>query len=81
MAKAVNLQDVILNYVRREHIPVTIFLTNGFQFKGMVCGFDNYTVVIECEEKQQLVYKHAISTVCPAKNVNMQKLILDEVNK
>lgn len=78
MAKPINLQDVILNHVRKEHIPVTIFLTNGFQFKGMVCGFDNFTVVIDCEGKQQLVYKHAISTICPGKAVNFQQLVAQE---
>lgn len=66
----INLQDVFLNQVRKEHIPVTIYLTNGFQLKGLVKGFDNFTVVIDTEGKQQLVYKHAISTISPMKIVN-----------
>lgn len=67
----INLQDVFLNQVRKDHIAVTIYLTNGFQLKGMVKGFDNFTVVLESENKQQLVYKHAISTVSPLKAVNL----------
>jgi len=67
----INLQDVFLNQVRKEHIPVTIYLTNGFQLKGMVRGFDNFTVVLDSDGKQQLVYKHAISTVSPMKIVNL----------
>jgi host factor-I protein len=67
----INLQDVFLNQVRKDHIPVTIYLTNGFQFRGNVKGFDNFTVVLESEGKQQLVYKHAISTVSPMKAVNL----------
>ncbi len=67
----INLQDVFLNQVRKEHIPVTIYLTNGFQLRGMVKGFDNFTVVLDSEGKQQLVYKHAISTITPMKIVNL----------
>jgi host factor-I protein len=67
----INLQDVFLNQVRKEHIPVTIYLTNGFQLKGMVKGFDNFTVVLDSEGKQQLVYKHAISTISPMKIVSL----------
>jgi len=66
----INLQDVFLNQVRKEHIAVTIYLTNGFQLKGMVKGFDNFTVVLDTDGKQQLVYKHAISTISPMKMVN-----------
>lgn len=66
----INLQDVFLNQVRKEHIAVTIYLTNGFQLKGVVKGFDNFTVVLDTEGRQQLVYKHAISTISPMKLVN-----------
>lgn len=68
--KAINLQDVFLNQVRKEHIPVTIFLTNGFQLKGMVKGFDNFTIILDTEGKQQMIYKHAVSTIIPAKTIN-----------
>ena len=66
-----NLQDIFLNQVRKEKTPITIFLTNGFQIKGNVKGFDSFTVVVDSDGKQQLVYKHAISTVIPAKPVDI----------
>ena len=69
MNKNMNLQDVFLNQARKEKIFVTFFLTNGFQFKGIVKGFDNYTVILECDGKQELVFKHAISTIVPAKPI------------
>ena len=71
MNKGLNLQDVFLNQARKEKIAVTIYLTNGFQFKGMVKGFDSYTIVLDCDGKQNLVYKHAISTISPAKIINI----------
>jgi len=66
-----NLQDVFLNQVRKENIAVTIYLVNGFQLKGNVRGFDNFTVILEIDGKQQMVYKHAISTIAPARAVNL----------
>lgn len=73
----INLQDAFLNQVRKENLPVTIFLVNGFQLKGLVKGFDNFTVVLDTEGKQQMVYKHAISTIMPSKPVNLSS---NEVN-
>lgn len=69
MKGVMNLQDVFLNQVRRESIPVTMFLTNGFQIKGKIKGFDGFTVVIDSDGMQQMVYKHAISTLVPARPV------------
>jgi host factor-I protein len=66
----INLQDTFLNQVRKENLPVTIYLVNGFQLKGLIKGFDNFTVVIEFEGRQQMVYKHAISTVMPIRPIN-----------
>jgi host factor-I protein len=64
--KVINLQDSFLNQVRKENnLPVIIYLINGFQLRGVVKGFDNFTVIIENDGKQQLVYKHAISTITP----------------
>lgn len=63
--KPLNLQDSFLNQIRRENIPVIIYLVNGFQLRGSVRGFDNFTVILENDGKQQLVYKHAISTITP----------------
>lgn len=71
--QSINLQDVFLNQARKEHVSVTIYLTNGFQFKGMVKGFDNFTVILDSEGKQQLVYKHAISTIVPQKPINIMQ--------
>ena len=71
MSKAINLQDVFLNQVRKDKITVVVYLTNGFQLKGLVRGFDNFIVVLEAEGKQQMIYKHAISTVIPAKEVRL----------
>lgn len=65
-----NLQDGFLNQVRKDNVGVTIYLINGVQLKGMVRGFDNFTVILENEGKQLMVYKHAISTISPARPVN-----------
>ncbi|MDF2547915.1 RNA chaperone Hfq [Anaerosolibacter sp.] len=70
MKATINLQDVFLNQVRKEHVHITIYLVNGFQIKGMVKGFDSYTIVLESDGKQHLIYKHAISTITPVKPVN-----------
>ena len=69
-----NLQDAFLNQVRKEKMPVTIFLVNGFQIKGIVKGFDNFTVIVELDQRQQLVYKHAISTVAPVRPIGLLNL-------
>jgi host factor-I protein len=77
MNKNMNLQDVFLNQARKEKITVTIYLTNGFQFKGVVKGFDSFTVILDTEGKQNLVYKHAISTITPSRAIS----ILDQTEK
>ena len=69
--KNLNLQDVFLNQARKEKIPVTIFLTNGFQFRGIVKGFDSYIVILDCDGRQNLVYKHAMSTVVPSRPISI----------
>lgn len=66
-----NLQDAFLNQVRKDKILVTIFLVNGFQIKGIVKGFDNFTVIVEVDGRQKLVYKHAMSTVEPIKAISI----------
>ncbi|KAB3534034.1 RNA chaperone Hfq [Alkaliphilus pronyensis] len=71
MKNTINLQDVFLNQVRKESIPITIYLVNGFQLKGYVKGFDNYTIVLDSDGKQQLIYKHAVSTISPGAPVNL----------
>ncbi|MFW5998352.1 MAG: RNA chaperone Hfq [Halanaerobiaceae bacterium] len=69
MSSQINLQDKILNIVRRKNISVTVYLTNGFQIKGKVIGFDNFTVIINSDNKNQLIYKHAISTIVPEERI------------
>ena len=71
MAKTPNLQDVFLTSVRRNETPVTVFLMNGFQMRGTITGFDAFTVVLTADGKQNLIYKHAISTVRPAQVVDL----------
>ena len=70
---ALNLQDLFLNNARKEKLPVTIFLMNGVKVKGHVKGFDSYIILLEGENKQQnLIYKHAVSTIVTGKNMNLQ---------
>ncbi len=70
---AINLQDLFLNNARKERIPVTIYLMNGVQVKGQVKGFDSYIIMLEDEKKQQnMIYKHAVSTILPGKFINLQ---------
>jgi host factor-I protein len=71
MQKQLNIQDTFLNQARKDHIMLTIFLVNGFQFKGMVKSFDNFTVVLDVDGRQRLVYKHAISTIVPDKTIEL----------
>jgi host factor-I protein len=71
MKQSINIQDQFLNQLRKDSALCTVFLLNGFQIRGQVKGFDNFTVLFECEGKQQLVYKHAISTFAPQRNVQI----------
>ena len=72
MQKTQNLQDAFLKYIRREKIPVTLFLMNGFQLRGVVRSFDSFVVLIDADGRQQMIYKHAISTVAPARPVSLE---------
>ena len=65
MSEQMNLQDAILKEVRKDKVPVTLFLMNGFQLRGIVTGFDSFVVVLVSDGKQQMIYKHAISTLAP----------------
>ena len=67
MSEAINLQDAILKECRREHVPLTLFLMNGFQLRGIITGYDSFVVVLVSDGKQQMIYKHAISTLVPMK--------------
>lgn len=67
----INLQDVFLNRARKENLNLTVYLINGYQIKGIVKGFDNYTIILKSEGKQQLIYKHAISTIIPSQSIDL----------
>ena len=69
MSETMNLQDAILSEVRRDRVPVTLFLMNGFQLRGVVTGFDSFVVVLVTDGKQQMIYKHAITTLAPMKQL------------
>ncbi len=64
-----NLQDIFLNTTRKDKIDITIFLVNGVPIKGRVLSFDNFTILMEVDKKQNLIYKHAISTFVPTKPI------------
>jgi len=67
----INLQDGFLNQVRKDNILIIIFLVNGFKIQGTVTGFDNFTILLNVDGKQQMIYKHAVSTIVPNKPVNL----------
>ena len=69
MPEQINLQDAILSEVRKERIPITLFLMNGFQLRGTITGFDSFVVVLVTDGKQQMIYKHAISTLAPTRSL------------
>lgn len=67
MSETMNLQDALLRQVLKERLPVTLFLMNGFQLRGVITGFDNFVVILLTDNRQQMIYKHAISTLVPAR--------------
>jgi len=71
MQKTQNFQDAFLSAIRRDKLSVVVFLMNGFQMKGVVRGFDSFVVILDSEGKQQMIYKHAISTIVPARPVDL----------
>ena len=72
MQKSQNLQDLFLNQARKDRLAVTMFLMNGFQLRGVIRGFDGFTVILDSDGKQQMIYKHAISTVVPARPIALE---------
>lgn len=73
MKKNSNLQDAFLTLARRQEVPLTVFLVNGFQMRGTVRGFDPFVVMLDSEGRQQMIYKHAISTVAPLRNIDLRE--------
>ena len=73
MSKSSNLQDLYLSRALRSQEPVTMFLMNGFQMRGRITGFDPFVVVLDSDGKQQVIYKHAISTIAPMRPVELEE--------
>ena len=71
--KTNNLQEIFLTQARRERRPVTMFLMNGFQMRGVITGFDPFVVILDSEGRQQVIYKHAISTIAPEHPVELEE--------
>ena len=71
MHNKANLQDIFLLQAKRDKLPVTMFLMNGFQMRGVITGFDAFVVVLDSEGRQQVIYKHAISTIAPVRPVDL----------
>ena len=71
MQTKANLQDMFLLRARRDKMPVTLFLMNGFQMRGVITGFDAFVVTLDSDGRQQVVYKHAISTIAPARPLEL----------
>ena len=72
MQKA-NLQEVFLTKVRKQAVPVTVFLMNGFQLRGVITGFDSFTLVLDSDGRQQFIYKHAVSTIVPLRPISLRE--------
>lgn len=70
-SKSQSLQDNYLNQLRKDKIPVVIYLTNGVRLKGMIKGFDNFVILLK-EAGQQLIYKHAVSTIVPERDIDIR---------
>lgn len=78
MKKIANLQDLFLLSARRERTPLTVFLINGFQMRGTVTGYDSFIVILESDGKQQMIYKHAISTIVPLSAIDLRGAMEEE---
>ena len=76
--KKTNLQDLFLTRARKQNVPLTLFLVNGFQMRGTIVGFDPFIVVILSEGRQQIIYTHAISTIVPASSVDLREALVEE---
>lgn len=71
MKGEINYQDTFLNKVRQERVPLTVFLTNGFQMRGVIRGFDHFVILLDCDGKQEMIYKHAVSTIIPSRHLDL----------
>lgn len=78
MNKQATLQELFLTLARKQAAPLTVFLVNGFQMRGVITAFDNFTVVLESDGKQQMIYKHAISTIVPIQPLDLREAMSEE---
>ena len=72
MKKTANLQDIFLTKARKQGVPLTVVLVNGFQMRGVITGFDSFVVILESDGTQQMLYKHAISTIVPIAAIDLK---------
>ncbi|GGZ79925.1 RNA-binding protein Hfq [Ignatzschineria indica] len=79
MAKMQSLQDPFLNLLRKERVPVSIFLINGIKLQGQIESFDQFVILLR-SNVSQMIYKHAVSTIVPARNVNLSSEVVGEVD-
>ena len=73
MKQTMNFQDSFLTQARKNHIPLVVFLMNGFQMRGVLTGFDNFVILLQTDNKQQMIYKHAVSTIVPEHSIAFQE--------
>ena len=73
MQTKANLQDLFLLRARRDRVPVTMFLMNGFQLRGTITGFDSFSLVLDSDGRQQFIYKHAVSTIVPLRPISLRE--------
>ena len=73
MKQTLNYQDSFLTQARRGRIPLVVFLMNGFQMRGVLTGYDNFVILLQTENKQQMIYKHAVSTIVPERPLPLQE--------
>ena len=72
MKQTINFQDSFLTQARKNRIPLVVFLMNGFQMRGVLTGFDNFVILLQSDNKQQMIYKHAVSTIVPEQAISFR---------
>ena len=73
MKQTINFQDSFLTQARKGRIPLVVFLINGFQLRGLLPGFDNFVILLQSDGKQQMIYKHAVSTIVPEQPISFRE--------
>lgn len=73
MKQSVNFQDSFLSQARKGRVPLVVFLVNGFQLRGVLTGFDSFVILLQTDNKQQMIYKHAVSTIVPERSLPLDE--------